>query len=371
MFESIPGQAHAKRYFARAFARGLSHAYLLAGDEGLGKAEFARELGVAIVASCGGCGTCAECERARRGASPDLTFVEREGEQLRLEQVERLVAELSLRPFAAERRVWVLLEADKMTTEAANKLLKSLEEPPGYVYFVLVSDHVERLLPTIVSRCQTVEFQPVADAEITAFLSERHGLDTDAAAALARLARGSIERATRLAEDARGGRRRARYLELAARAVDGDADCERAFLDEVAKEEQEVADQVAATLVASLEELERTVTDPRERSWHQKRLEEASKRDKARRTRLVALDALDHLSSWLRDVWVVSQAGPQAVWNSDRIAALESAARADPQRYGQQLEVAAATRKDLYLNVDRRLALTAMFRRFEEVAESA
>jgi DNA polymerase-3 subunit delta' len=371
MFESTPGQAHAKQYFARAFARGLSHAYLLVGDEGLGKAGFARELGVAIVASCGGCGACDECARAARGASPDLTIVEREGEQLRLEQVERLVAELSLRPFAAERRVWVLLEADKMTTEAANKLLKSLEEPPGYVYFVLVSDHVERLLPTIVSRCQTVEFQPAADTEIAAFLSARHGLDAEAAAALARLARGSVERAERLAEDARGAGRRGRYLDLAARAVDGDADGERAFLDEVAKEEQEVADRVADELTLKLQELERTVADPRERSWHQKRLQEASKRDKARRTRLVALDALDHLSSWLRDVWVVTQAAPQAVWNSDRIGALERAAIADRQDYGRRLEVVAATRKDLYLNIDRRLALTAMFRRFEEVAESA
>ena len=371
MFETVPGQEHAKRYFARAAERGLSHAHLLVGDSGLGKSAFARELGVSMVTACGACGACPECERAQRGVHPDLTVVEREGEQIRIDQIERLVAELSLRPFTAERRVWIILEAERLTTEAANKLLKSLEEPPGYAFFILVSDAVERILPTIISRCQTVEFQPVADADIAAYLRRHRDLDEAAALALARLARGSVGRALRLADDARGAQRRRRYLKLAARALARDREAERAFIDEIAMAEKEVADQLATTLIERTEELERTIADERERAWHLKRAEEQSKRDKARLTRLVAIDAVDHLSSWLRDLWVLGESAPEAVWNSDHLAELEGSAVARPEFYDRQLELVGATRKDLFLNIDRRLALTAMFRRFEEVLESA
>ena len=145
MFDAIPGQARAKALFARALAGdGLSHAYLLAGPEGLGKLEFAREVGVAMVAPCGGCGACADCERARRGAHPDLRVIEREGELIRIEQVAELVAELALKPFAADRRVWVIPEAEQLTPPAANKLLKSIEEPPAHVHFLLVTDRIDR-----------------------------------------------------------------------------------------------------------------------------------------------------------------------------------------------------------------------------------
>jgi len=371
VFDAIPGQEQAKRYFARAMERGLNHAHLLVGDPGLGKSDFARELGVSMVTSCGACGACPECDRAYRGIDPDLIVVEREGEQIRIDQVERLVAELSLRPFRGERRVWIILEADRMTTEAANKLLKSLEEPPAYAFFILVSDAADRILPTIISRCQTVEFQPVADAEIAAYLQLHRALDEPAAVALARLARGSVGRALRLADDACGAQRRGRYLKLSARALGGDREAERAFLDEIAMAEKDVVEQLAADLLARTEELERTIADQRERAWHIKRAEELSKRDKARLTRLVCIDAVDHLGSWLRDLWVMGESAPAAVWNSDRRAELESCAVARPEFYDRQLEIIGATRKDLVMNIDRRLALTAMFRRFEEVLQSA
>ena len=89
MFESVPGQAQAKAFFSRALRDGtLSHAYLLAGPEGLAKTAFARELGAVLVSGCGDCGSCPECERARRGVHPDLHVLEREGDVWRIEQVE-------------------------------------------------------------------------------------------------------------------------------------------------------------------------------------------------------------------------------------------------------------------------------------------
>ncbi len=155
----------------------LSHAYLLAGPEGLAKTEFARELGVALVAPCEGCGACPECARARRGMHPDLHLLEREGDVIRVEQIEPVVADLSLKPFSASRRVWVIPEVEYLHPAAANKLLKSIEEPPSFVVFILVTDRLERVLPTIVSRCQVVEFRPLSDTEVSAYLVERHHVD--------------------------------------------------------------------------------------------------------------------------------------------------------------------------------------------------
>ncbi len=371
MFESIPGQEHAKACVGRALERGLVHAYLLAGEEGLGKTEFARELAAAVVASCGGCGACDECSRLRRGLHPDLQIVEREGEVIRIEQVARLVAELALKPFVSERRVWVILEAETLTNEAANKLLKSLEEPPAHVYFLLVSDQPERLLPTIASRCQTIEFRPVADEAVAAFLGERFGLAGGEAEALAHLARGSVARAERLAADARGPHRRAHYLKLAAAVALGEPDAERRFTEQVTTDEKAAADEVGADLAARQQEVEAAVSDPNDRQWQIRRLEERARRDKARLTRLAALDAVDHLVSWLRDLLVLGQGAAAAVWNNDHLAELEESHVARPEVYLHMLDVVGETRKDLYLNVDRRLALQAMFSRFEEVWESA
>jgi DNA polymerase-3 subunit delta' len=379
VFDAIPGQARAKALLARAFAgEGLSHAYLLAGPEGLGKLAFAREVGVAMVAPCGGCGACAECERARRGAHPDLRVVEREGEKIRLAQVTPIVAELALKPFMAERRVWVLPEVEQLMPEAANKLLKSIEEPPAHVHFLLVTDRIERVLPTIVSRCQVIDFHPLSDAEVEVYLRDVHGLGGEEGRALARLARGSVERAARSAADARGARLRDQYLLHLERLTAGsDGECEAgnrpaaAFLAVLDGRLSVITEESQTLLERRLAELEAQFADDKDRAWHRKRAEAFAKREAGRRSRQATVDALDLVTAWLRDLWAVSAGGGDAVLNCDRAAELASAAAARPEHYASLLAAAAATRKDLYLNVDQKLALQAMFARFEEVARSA
>jgi DNA polymerase III gamma/tau subunit len=228
---------------------------------------------------------------------------------------------LFVKRVPSKRRVWIVLEAETLTNEAANKLLKSLEEPPAHVYFLLVSDQPERVLPTIASRCQTIEFRPVADEVVAAFL--------------------------------------------------GEPDAERRFTEQVTTDEKAAADEVGARLAERQQEVENTVADPGDRQWQIKRLDERARRDKARLTRLAALDAVDHLVSWLRDLLVLGQDAAAAVWNNDHLAELEESHVARPEVYLRMLDVVGETRKDLYLNVDRRLALQAMFSRFEEVWESA
>ncbi len=377
MFESVPGQAQAKAFFSRALRDGtLSHAYLLAGPEGLAKTAFARELGAVLVSGCGDCGSCPDCERARRGVHPDLHVLEREGDVWRIEQVKAIVGDLSLKPFSAAHRVWVIPEIEYMNRESANKFLKSLEEPPSYVVFLLVTDRLERVLPTVVSRCQVVEFRPLSDTEVSAFLVERHQVDPVAAEALARLSHGSVEKAARMARDAAGSGSREEYLKYAAAVVagarlqDGPAPAQ-AFLGVLARRQAEVAAEVQEGLEARLAELERQFQDKKDLKWYTEQAEARAKRETARRGRLAAQDALDLLVSWVRDLWVCASGASDVLWNSDHRDALVEAVAATPDHYRRLLGVAAKTRKDLYLNVDQKLALQAMFARFEEVSTSA
>lgn len=374
MFDDVLGQDKAKEMFARALReRTLSHAYLLSGPEGLAKTAFARELAVALVSACGGCGACAECERARRGIHPDLHVVEREGDLIRFEQVGPVIADLGLKPFSGSRRVWIIPEVEYLHPAAANKLLKSVEEPPDYVYFLLVTDRLERVLPTIVSRCQLVEFRPLSDAVVAAYLRESHGLDGVAAEALARLSGGAVERAARLAGDAD---RRAEYLKQVAlllAGVRGDkaADAQRAFIGVLERHQKQIKDDAQEQLKVRVAELERQFQDKRDRDWYVKKAEERAKREEARLRRVAAQDAVDLLGAWVRDLWVVACGASDVLWNCDRADELARAAVATPEYYARLMGVVARTRKDLYLNIDQKLALQALFARFEEVAESA
>lgn len=376
MFETIAGQQRVKERFARALRDGaLSHAYLFTGREGLAKTAFARELAVALVSSCGGCGCCSECERARRGLHPDLHVLEREGDVIRVDQVEPLIADLSLKPFAAGRRVWVIPEVECLHPAAANKLLKSIEEPPHFVHFLLIADHLERVLPTIVSRCQQVEFRPLSDAEVMVYLQTEHGLEGAVAEAVTRLSSGSVERAERLARDARGPARRGDYLTrasmLSAGCRSGAEEAEAAFADILEGHKAEIKATVQAELARRLGELEQQFQEKRELKWQQDNATARARREEVRLGRLAAQDAVDVLGSWVRDLWVVACGASDVLYNCDREAELVGAAVAAPEHYSRLLSVVARTRKDLYLNVDQKLALQALFARFEEVAGSA
>ena len=378
MFAAVPGQEKVKEMFARALREStLSHAYLLSGPEGLAKTAFARELAVALVSACGGCGACPECARARRGIHPDLHLVEREGDLIRVEQVEPVIADLSLKPFAAGRRVWVIPEVEYLHPAAANKLLKSIEEPPDYVFFLLVTDRLgarapHHRVPLPAGRVPPAERRRRGGVPARA----SHGLEGVAAQALARLSTGSVERAARLADDARGADRRAEYLRHAARAAGGarggsEGDPPAAFIGVLERQVQETAVRVQADLDEQLAVLARQFQDKRDLNWYTKKAEERAKREAARLRRLAAQDAVDLLGAWVRDLWVVACGASDVLWNCDRADELAGAAVATPEYYARLMAAVARTRKDLYLNIDQKLALQALFARFEEVAESA
>src|SRR5437763_1742494 len=169
MWEQVVGQGQAVDRLRRAVDR-PSHAYLLAGPRGSGVLEAARCFAAALVCPDGGCGACNACRRARSARHPDVIEVEPAGTFVVVDQVEEMMKEAFTSPFEAERKVIVLTEADRMNEPAANKLLKTLEEPPARTHFLLLSEAPDELLPTVRSRCQRIDFAALSDADVGAAL---------------------------------------------------------------------------------------------------------------------------------------------------------------------------------------------------------
>ena len=226
VWDDFRGHAAVVGGFRRAVARGrLASGLLLAGPAGVGKRVFAAKLAKCLLCrdtpdgELEACGACPSCVAADAGTHPDLHRVGVPGGKREIplaafvgSKEDRgqagLCYDLSRRPLTSSRRVAVLEDADRWTDEAANAFLKTLEEPPGRAVLVLLSDRPESLLPTIRSRVQAVRFGPLPDADVAALLLDR-GVAADAAAAdrLARLARGSLDAAAKLADPAVRGLR--------------------------------------------------------------------------------------------------------------------------------------------------------------------
>src|SRR5919107_4401329 len=190
---------HAAAVLGAAIDGAPAHAYLLHGPAGSGKRDAARDFAASLLARGANDPDSARL-RVRHGTHPDLTWVAPSGahEMLRRDVDEAVVSAASRTPFEATHRVFVLERADTMNDEAANALLKTLEEPPSYVVLLLLTDNPSQVLPTISSRCQPVRFDPLPAAELAERLQAR-GVDPETATACARLSLGDGERAMTLA----------------------------------------------------------------------------------------------------------------------------------------------------------------------------
>ena len=149
-----------------------------------------------LISSVEPCGSCRSCRKIQAGNHPDIIRIKPVGPLINIAQVRDLCSTLALKPYEASTRIVILHDAQKMNAYAGNALLKILEEPPEQTVLVLIATHTQDLLPTIVSRCQQIRFNPISRAYLEKLLIENHGLETGDARAMATMAGGSLTRAT-------------------------------------------------------------------------------------------------------------------------------------------------------------------------------
>jgi DNA polymerase-3 subunit delta' len=206
-FESIIDQEKPIRLLTTFLRKGtIPHALLFTGIEGVGKRTVA--LIFAMACNCKGekkhgktqsnmigpCGLCSACRKIGSGNHPDILFIKPSGPYIRIDQIRALVATLSMKPYEAVQRVVIISDAQAMNPEAGNALLKILEEPPDRTILILTAPTSE-LLPTIVSRCQNIRFNPISRKSIEEILIKNQGLRPGVARILATIANGSFSKA--------------------------------------------------------------------------------------------------------------------------------------------------------------------------------
>lgn len=207
-FKKTIGQEKVKQLLSYALEKGhLSHGYLFEGPRGLGKGKMAKELAAAILCPQeeAPCGTCNSCKQVEAETHAEFRWIrgQEEGKEpvVSVEMIRNLVKDIYLKPYEGEYKVYVVPEADTMTVQAQNALLKTLEEPPDHSVIILATPEPERLLPTILSRCQRVVFRPVKPEIIQAYLEDTKKMPREKAVSLAAFANGIPDRAIEILED--------------------------------------------------------------------------------------------------------------------------------------------------------------------------
>ena len=179
----------------------LSGGYLFSGPQGVGKKLAALALAKTVNCSEEGldsCDTCPSCMKIANSQHPDLHIIEAGDSEIKIETIRQLQKDISLRPFEAKKKVFIIDDAHKLTPEASNALLKVLEEPPKQSLIILTSDKANLIFKTIVSRCKTVKFSPLRRQELQRILKDDFGLESSLSHFLAYFSEGRLGSALKM-----------------------------------------------------------------------------------------------------------------------------------------------------------------------------
>ncbi|MFZ1154467.1 MAG: hypothetical protein WAN93_06135 [Solirubrobacteraceae bacterium] len=348
-----------------------SHAYLFYGPPGTGKRTVARSFAAALLAD-GARQSATVAERVARNAHPDLTWVTPSGasEVLVSDIDEPVVAAVTHTPFESTRRVFVIEAAGSMNDQAANRLLKTLEEPPSFAHLILLAEHREDVLPTIASRCQQVRFDPLSEALVQQRLSDPSSgvaVEPERARACARLAAGDARLAQRLASEQ--GAKLREWAEGFVGCVLAGRNDERRW-SELLESAKAAGAQASAGASERLHEQAELLPSKERRKYEREGVDVVRRAE--RRARTATLDlGLQLVELWLRDAWCLAVGAPELVFALDRSA--ELAAHAEDRAADSLLrsvELVRDTRLRLPLNISEELAIEALAYRLADLLSS-
>jgi DNA polymerase III subunit delta' len=322
-FTSLVGHEKAKTLLREAAAHNkMAHAYLFRGPDGVGKKKAA--LTLAAFLNCkkpvenDACGRCSSCRKYLSGNHPDLSIIEPEGKAIKINQIRELKHQLTFSPLEAKVRVVILEDINTMRREAANSLLKTLEEPAPGNLLILTADQRGDILSTILSRCQLIPFGPLDPEDMVQNLVQENGMDEATALTLASVSEGSFGRALFLWQE--------NLLALRQEVI------EALLLGEPLHQEEAVGrvfrlSEKAATLKENITEL------------------------------------LDLLRLWYRDILLITAGGSESfIINHDLLEPLQTAShRWNSSQLQKKLQRLERAEKQLHRNCSRALVLETLF----------
>lgn len=311
----------------RSVQRRPTGTYLFVGPAGAGKGSASLVFAASVLCS-DACGECTTCSRVLRGLHPDVSILYPEGYTYPVETLRAGARAASQTPIEASHRVFIVQEADRIPERSQNALLKALEEPGSRVIWLLLARSLQPFLPTLLSRCQLVEFPPISEEAAVSLLRSRFGLEEQEAMQHLRRARGDIHAAVRLMEQPEAAQMRRRALELAAKAGMPVLDALNAAeeIRELVALSRTRAERQQAEELASLQEI-----NGRDGSaaWS-KRLGDRTKRNLRRAETEALMDFLAWMGAGFRDLAAASAGAESEALNATDHA--ESFAAAAPLR---------------------------------------
>ena len=178
MFDNIIGNEKNKKILQDIIKKNIiSHSYMFIGQSGIGKQLFAKEFAKNILCinkkngeSCGNCKSCTQFDSLN---NPDFNIIEPDGESIKIEQIRNMIQKVYEKPITSEKKVYIINDAEKMTKEAGNCLLKTLEEPPEYITIILIVFSENMMLNTIRSRCHKINFVKLTNDEINKYFGQK------------------------------------------------------------------------------------------------------------------------------------------------------------------------------------------------------
>lgn len=370
VFECIVGQPKVREFLRACVSQDrVSHAYLFTGPAGSNKTLAAFAFARAILCShdpCGSCDGCSEgsCSQIARRTHPDVHYLTPEGVQgYVVEQIREVVADSTLAPIQASRKIYIIDRVDLLGTSAANAFLKTLEEPPSDVVLILLGRTRESVLPTIVSRCQVVPFRHIPPSEAAGIVVQNTGCTLPEARIAIEASGGSLSKAAEFLRSSERGQFRAKVLtSLASLARADDLDileyasdivlASKAPLDEVRREQERIMEERAEFL----------------RKSALNTLEKRHKRELSSASRELLHQMTSVARSWLRDVSVVCAGTPELIVNIDVADAIRDAASyADLARVWRAYECVEAADAAISYNVSPQTTIEAMLFEIREV----
>ena len=368
VWEGLVGQHRAVEALRTAAGgHGMSHAWLFTGPPGSGRSNAAIAFAAALQCEAGGCGDCHECHTVLKGSHADVTLVRTEKLSIGVDEVRHLVRRAALAPVGRRWQILVIEDADRLTEQACNALLKAIEEPTDRTVWMLCAPTIEDVLPTIRSRSRLVTLTTPIPRDVAAFLVRSDGVPPELASYAARASQGHIGRARALARDDEVRERRDRVVALPSTLTTLGA-CLRAAT-EIAETSKAEADAITGALdtrerqdLAEAYGVVERGRRPREYSPALSALEKGQK-TRAKRRHLDVVDrALMDLVSVYRDAVAVAAGAPGELINDERRHEIErlaagSSAELNLRRIGWIFD---AREQMLEFNVQPTLALESM-----------